>query len=144
MPDYLPATPIEAAWLNFTNSVRDLLVPQPEDRPLDQYLVFRDAVFALVQGQPFLMQLGGAWPPMTDAPVAEIGNALLLELQAFPLAAEVAKATVKPEESKGWWRKTLGRASTVSGSLKDLLDNLPPAVKGGLTLFNELIDVFKE
>jgi len=37
----------------------------------------------------------------------------------------------------------LGRASTVSGSVKDILENLPPYAQNALTLFKELIDLFK-
>ncbi len=66
-----------------------------------------------------------------------------MELQAFPLAVEVAEKTAKEEGKKGWWRKILGRASTTTGSVKDLSDNLPPYAKGALTLFKELIDLFK-
>lgn len=74
---------------------------------------------------------------------ATIGNALLLELQTFPRAVEVAQATTKPEEAKGWMGRWLGRASTVSGSVKDLMETLPPYAKNALTLFKELIDLFK-
>lgn len=41
-------TPIEIAWLNYVKSVQILLVPQEDDRPLDQYLPLRDAVMTLV------------------------------------------------------------------------------------------------
>ena len=38
----------------------------------------------------------------------------------------------------------LGRATTVSGSVKDILDNLPPYAKNALTLFKELIELLYE
>lgn len=137
-------TPIQAAWMDFTGSVRILLVPQADDRPLDQYLAFRDTVLALVQSPEFLSQLEASWAPFTDYPMKRIGDALLMELKAFPLSVEVAKATEKATpESKPWWRKLLGRASTVTDSVKDLMDSLPPYVKGGITLFKELLDLFK-
>ena len=130
--------------MDFTGSVRILLVPQVDDRPLDQYLPFRDTVLALVQSQEFLDQLQESWAPLTDYPRKRIGDALLMELKAFPLAVEVAQATEKAApEPKPWWRKLLGRASTVAGSVQDLMDSLPPYVKGGITLFKELIDLFK-
>lgn len=144
MPDDMNRLPIQIAWLNFAGSVRVLLVPQIDDRPLDQYLVFRDAVFAYEQGEKFLAGLNEGWFESIRIPEhAGIGDALLLELQAFPRAVEVAQSTAKPEESKGWWRTMLGRAATVSGSVNDLLDNLPPYAKQGLTLFKELVDLFK-
>jgi hypothetical protein len=40
MPDNTNLTPIQNAWRNFINSVKGLLGPQPDDRPLDQYLEF--------------------------------------------------------------------------------------------------------
>ena len=63
-------TPIQIAWINFVKSVRVLLVPQTDDRPLDQYLQFRDAVVELVQSQRFLDQLNKAYPPQDS----ESGN----------------------------------------------------------------------
>ncbi len=135
---------IKIAWMDFTNSVRFLLVPIPDDRPMDQYLAFRDKVLSMVQDQKFLNEIQQAWPSLTDAPKIGIGEALLMELKAFPLALEVAKATEKDSrESKKWFSKWLGRASTVSGSVKDLVDNLPGYAKSAITLFNELLDLFK-
>jgi hypothetical protein len=136
-------TPAQVAWLNYVHAVQSLLVPQTDDRPLDQYLAFRDAVVALAVSEQFLREVNVAWNPTPPDPQAEIKAALLLELQSFPRAMEVSAATSKPEEAKGWWRNMLGRASTVSGSVKDLLENLPPYAKNCLTLFKELIEIFK-
>jgi len=143
MPDNPNLTPIQAAWRNFTNSVRELLVPQPDDRPLDQYLEFRDTVLGLVESDQVLQELDQAWGPATDPHLRGIDNVLLLELNAFPRMVEVAQATQKPEEQKQGWGKMLSRASTISGSVKDLLDNLPPYARGALTLLGELLDLFK-
>lgn len=143
MPEGTEGTPIQIAWINFVKNVQVLLVPQADDRPLDQYLSFRDAAIELVQNEQFLIELNAAWPPLTDHPLTEIGDTLLLELQAFPRAVEVAQATEKPEEKKSWWKKMLDRASTGAGSVKDLLQNLPPYAKSALTLFSELIELFK-
>jgi hypothetical protein len=136
-------TPIQVAWINFAKSAQILFVPQIDDRPLDQYLSFRDAVFALVQSEKFLTELNSAWVAPANQPLPEIRNALLVELQAFPLAVEVAQKTGSDEEKKSWWTKMLGRASTATGSVKELLENLPPNAKNVLTLFKELIDLFK-
>ncbi len=146
MPKNVEPSPIRIAWIGFVKNVQVLLVPQADDRPLDQYLPFRDAVLVLVQNDQFLTALDQAWPPgdpSHNLEFTEIGDALLLELQAFPRAVEVAQAIQKPEEAKGWLAKMLGRASTVTGSVHDLLENLPPAVKSALTLFKELLDLFK-
>ncbi|MDR4505851.1 MAG: hypothetical protein MRK01_13850 [Candidatus Scalindua sp.] len=134
---------IKAAWMGFTKSVRLLLVPQQDDRPLDQYLEFRDAVFVIVEGEKFLDELQNAWVPFTDTPQKEVGGALLMELKAFPLAIEVAQATEKTTvESKGWMKRWLGRASVVTGSIKDMLGT-SPYIKSAITLFEELFDLFK-
>jgi hypothetical protein len=131
-------TPNQDVWLDFTKSVRTLLVPQEDDRPLDQYLEFRDKVVSLVQSPTFLNELGSAWPPFTD-----VGDALIMELKAFPLAVEVAQNTQKATpESKQWWKRWLGRASTTTASVKELIADFP-YVKSGLTVFKELIDLFK-
>jgi hypothetical protein len=143
MPDNITRTPIQTAWINYVKSIRLLLVPQVDDRPLDQYLSFRDAVLASVESEQFLKEIQKAWPTLTNVPLPSIGSPLLLELQAFPLAVEVAQATEKPEEKKAWWKRMLDRASTTTGSVKDLLENLPGYAKSALTLLKELIDLFK-
>ncbi|MBK9316768.1 MAG: hypothetical protein IPM55_21360 [Acidobacteria bacterium] len=148
MPENNEQSDIQIAWIKYVKSVQILLVPQVDDRPFDQYLAFRDSVLALVLSQRFLKELNEGWGlpdttlPETTSPT-EIRQVLLQEIQAFPLAVEVAQATQKPEESKAWWSKMLSRASTVSGSVKDIVDNLPPYAKHSLTLFKELIDLFK-
>lgn len=147
MPDDTNWTPIQTAWINFVKSVNLLLVPQTDDRSLDQYLPFRNAVLTLVQTDQFLAELHAAWAPTKPPPnptPSEIHNALLLELQAFPLAVEVAQVTSKSEETKSWYGKLLGRASIGVGSVKDIFADLPPYAKHALTLYKELIDLFKE
>jgi hypothetical protein len=68
-----------------------------------------------------------------------------MELTIFPRAVEVDQIeSEKNEDKKGWLKKWLDRASTVNSSVKDILDNLPSYAKYALTLFNELIDLFKE
>ena len=144
MPDLTNRTPIQAAWISFAESVQSLLSPQPDDRPLDQYLAFRDRVMALVQSDAFVNGLAFPARPDADSSLRLVDDALLAELQAFSRAAEVAR-TIEPTgpDRKEWLRRLLGRAGTVSGSVKDLLENLPPMAKSGITLFKELVDLFK-
>lgn len=143
MPDEPTQTPIETAWLSFSNAVRLLLVPLPDDRPMDQFLAFRDEVMALVQSPAFLTDLQTAWAAFTDTPKLEVGKALVMELEAFARAVEVARTTAtSKKEKKGWFRKLLGKSSTVAGSVKDIIDGLPPLAKGGITLFRQLVDLF--
>lgn len=144
MPDDTNRTPIQSAWINFVKSVTLLLVPQSDDRPLDQYILFRNAVLNLVQSEKFLTEFNTGWTPAGETPEqAEIKQLFLLELQAFPQAVEVAQATTKPEESKGLLKHWLGRASTICGSAKDLKEDLPWYAQQGLTAFKELMDIFK-
>ncbi len=144
MPDNTNYSHFQAAWIDYTACLRLLLASQPDDRPLDQYLAFRDKVISMVQDQQFLFELQNAWKPFTDTEKVEIGEALLMELKTFPLAVEVAKTTEKgSSETKGWLSKWLGRASTVTGSVKDLVDTLPPYAKGAITLLKEVSDLFK-
>ena len=137
-----PQSDLRTAWLGFVRSTGLLLVPVPEDRPLDQFLPFRDQVLAMSQHDDFLQQLDKAWPPQPNDP--KIGEALLLELRAFVPAVEVAATTAStPSEKSGWFRNLLGRASTAAESVKDLVDELPASAKMTITLFKELVDLFK-
>ena len=142
MADEGNRTDIQLAWIAFVRSTGELCVPSPDDRPLDQFLPFRDKVLALVLSEQFLKELNKAWIDLTNN--QDIRDALLLELKAFPLAAEVAKAAnPTPTASKGWLHSLLGRASTVAGSVKDLVEKLPWWAKSAITLFKELVDLFK-
>jgi hypothetical protein len=138
-------TPLALEWLPFSKGVESKLVPQPDDRPLDQYLEFRNAVLRLVQDPKFRDALHKEWtakfynfPENHDAL-----NALVMELKAFPRAQDVFHTTGKPEESKEGWRKLLGRASVTIKSVRDMLDGLPWWAKNSLTLFKELVDIFR-
>jgi hypothetical protein len=129
-------------WVGFVKSTALLLVPVPEDRPLDQFLQFRDKVLAMAQDEDFLDELDRAWPPQSNYP--SIGEALLLELRAFAPAVDVANTTAStPTEKAGWFRNLLGRASTAAESVKDLVEKLPPWAKMTITLFRELVELFK-
>jgi len=102
----------------------------------------------MVAHPEFLKGLQESWPVatanQTDIQRQEhIRGLLLMELRAFPVAVEVAQARKSDEEHKSRLRKLLGRASTVTGSVKDIIENLPPHVKMGLIAFKQLLDIFK-
>jgi hypothetical protein len=143
VPRHFESTPVSKAWLEFTRGVRVLLVPQPDDRPLDQFLAMRDKVYEMVQSERFLAEFDGAWRGMTVPAMVDTADALVMELKAIPLALEVAQNTEPEAESPGWIRRLLGRASTVTGSVRDIVQNLPPYAKNAITLFKELVDLFK-
>jgi hypothetical protein len=147
MADEANYTEVQQVWVGFVRSLGGLLAPQPEDRPLDQYLHLRERVLTLVQAPEFLSDLHKAWGPASAgaAPRLDprISAALLAELRAFPLAVEVARTTeAEPGEKRGFWRRLLGRAGTTVDSVRDLAD-LTPFGKAVLTLTKELIDLFK-
>jgi hypothetical protein len=145
IPNDTNQAPIQIAWINYVSSVKLLLGPQINDRPLDQFLTFRDNVYAIVLDRRFLDELReGSYRPSN---MPEIQDALLLELQSFSRAVEIAKMEENQSKSKkqrtDLMQKLLGRASTVTGSVSDIFENLPPLAKNGLTLFKELIDLFR-
>lgn len=158
MPDDPNLSRIENAWLRFVRNVRDILVFQPDDRPLDQYLAFRDEALALVESNEFVAELKNIWieatAPASTQPTPEqvsqrrVANVAILELESSSREIEIAKLspTSEPEQRKGWFRKALSRGSTVTGSVKDIFDDFIkkyPLLKGGLTVFRELLDLFK-
>ena len=73
-------------------------------------------------------------------------EALDLEIKAFSKSKEIAFTIGNPYKKKQWWKKwgrgLLGQASIVNGSVKDIIGD-SPKLKAGLTLFGEVIDIFK-
>lgn len=143
MPELANLTPIQAAWISFAESVQGLLVAQPDDRPLDQYVEFRNQVMKLVRSDEFVTALIIPVRTGATASLTSIDDALLAELRAFPRAVGIAGDLETAPERPRWFKRLLGRAGTVAGSVKDLLENAPPLVKNGLTLFKELVALFK-
>jgi hypothetical protein len=96
---------IRLRWIEFTNTTGAMLVSVTEDRPLDQFLEFRGKALALVQSEAFLDE--NAWgrvlrqssPGIREA----IREALLTELRAFALAAEVTHASAGTQVEKRSW-----------------------------------------
>lgn len=140
-------------WLGFARGVRECAVPSADDRALDQLLPFRDRVLTLVEDEAFVNALRKAfsgWAPEDDfdSPqlTASAKVALLDELAAFPRMVEVEKASASSNGSAEGWRtripSLLSKASTINGSVKDLLGESSHA-KRILILFGELIDLFK-
>lgn len=136
---------IRVVWLNFISTLKTLLLAQQDDRPLDQYFQFRDAVTALVISEDFLNEFESKWNNPSgnnhdlDAKVKEV---LLLELRAFAPAVEVSNSTSNATEKKTWWRSMLGKASTTIGSFNDLVKG-SPLLNGGFTVLKEAVDIFK-
>lgn len=138
------------SWSNFVNSVHTLIKPSIDDRGLDQFLPLRDYVIALMLDKDFIDLLkthSGSVLEETSNELnplkVKIMNALIMELMAFPIAVEITQTISKPEPtSDNWIKKWLGKASTVTGSVKDFVEH-NPTLKTGITVFNEVIDIFK-
>jgi hypothetical protein len=160
MPDDPNLTRIEKAWLRFVRGQREALVFHADDRPLDQYLTLRDEALALVESGEFLYDLRRAWddlagsdtaaPPTNAANVSQrrVLDLVVLELESSAREVEIARqlTPTDPDQRKGWFKKILSRGSTVTGSVKDIFDDVLkkyPLLKGGLTAFRELLDLFK-
>jgi hypothetical protein len=137
------------AWSSFIGGVQILLVPDPDDRPSDQFLALRDRVIPMAKGKQFLDELrSGFSKTFPDGEMTDVRDGLLLELESFSRAVEVAQATSSAtvESKKGWgswWKSLLGRGSIVTGSVKDIISNLPPYAKNVLTMLKETLDLFK-
>jgi hypothetical protein len=100
-PNEPPLSPLRLGWLPFIKGVQTFLVPQPDDRPLDQFLALRDSALAQVQSKEFLDELDKEWERQKGKPGEELLRAVVMELKAFTLAQEVAHATAKdPAEKK--------------------------------------------
>ena len=158
MPDDPSLSRIENAWLRFVRNVRDILVFQANDRPLDQYLAFRDEALALVESSDFLADLKNIWTeattPESKQPTPEqvshrrVVNLAILELESSAREMEIAKLAPasEPEQRNVWFRKALSRGSIVTGSVKDIFEDFIkkyPLLRGGLTVLRELLDLFK-
>ena len=142
MSDNSLYTPIQEAWVNFVKSVQLILILREDDRPLDQFLEFRDAVIPLVLDQRFLDDLDSSLDKFASGRL-QFANALILELKAFPRSVDVAKSTDGVDgKSSGWLGKLLGRASTITGSVQDAAESNPYA-KGAIGFFKEAIDIFR-
>jgi len=146
----LQNNPMGEAWVNFINSLKILLVPLPDERGMDQYLPFRDEVLKHVLSPTFVEQLEFYWASHLNDN-NDAFSLLLMELKAFPLAVEVEAAqaanaateVTEEKKKKSWIKRWLGRGSTVTGSVKDIMNDLPGFAKNGLTILKELLDLFK-
>lgn len=146
----LPETSIRENWINFVQNVKILLVSRKNNRSLDQYLDMRDHAIFIVLDEKFLTELDFPFVAGGDNFVHhQVAKGLNLELQAFSRAVEVAKTVGEPEKEKKWYEKwgakLLKMASVTTSSVKDIGGkHFNSYVSGGLTLFNEAIDIFKE
>jgi len=133
------------AWRAFVRELRTLLtsITAPQrPRYLDQFLQLRNATLDAAESDIVVQGLQKAW----DVLVAEQGklpaDLLLMELLAFPPAAEVARETAPSNDAGASHRGLLSAAKTILGSVKDVLgDLLGPLVKGVVTALGEVVEL---
>jgi hypothetical protein len=142
-PAQEPLRPFRPELLGFKNAVKPLLVADADNVPLQQYLSLRDKVFQIVEDPKFLDAMDKAWNELS-AENDDVRSAMLEELNAFPRAVESANAEEKKNPTASWRSALLSWASTTVGSLKKLLAKAPWYVQSGLTLFKEVIDIFRK
>ena len=145
----VPETPeldFKKVWEQFCRDLRFLLVTRKNNRMLDQFLDLKNRVLDRVEGEEFKTSLVSAYNlNKADAP-KEVRESLLLEIASFSRAKEIAVSVGDTSNKKRWWKKwgnwLLGKASVVTGSVKDIVgDN--SNLKSTLILLGEVIDIFK-
>jgi len=151
LPEWLPE---QRAWINFTISLRKPFT-EIDDVDLLPFHTLRNSIILFVENPTFLQQFRQGWseafapnPQYPQARMNLLGDLFYQELEAFTNSVKAQQESespsneLPPEERKSFWRKILGRGSTVVGSAKDLIDN-NPELKMGFTLLKELLDIFK-
>ncbi len=145
MPEEVDQGEFANAWTRFVRAARRLLAGAPSERALDPFIPLRDAALDAAESPRMAMELQSTWSAL-HAPNAapEVAHLLLLEVQAFPGAVEIAEAEEKTGEERLLSKKRLlGLGKTGLDSVRDIMDNLPPLAKGTLTILSEVFGLFR-
>jgi hypothetical protein len=145
MPKY--KSEIVQVWCDFVNNVKLIIKLQRKDDVLMEFSEFKEYAIKLVTDKGFLDRLNKAWNTMLldEEKLKDMTQeGLLMEFEAFNLLAYKCMHydTVKPKKISEKPKRLLGCASIITGSLKDITEAFP-AVRGGISLFHEMIDIFK-
>lgn len=134
-----------SAWRAFVRELRGLLtsITAPQrPRYLDQFLQLRNATLDAVESDMVVKALQMAWDKLAAEQGKPAADLLLMELLAFPPAAEVARETAPSNEPGASHRGLLSVAKTILGSVKDVLgDLMSPLAKGVLTALGEVLEL---
>ena len=125
-------------WKNFTEKLRKLFFVEEDEIGKQQFLEFRDKVYAFVQGERFLSDLD-----LTPNLEKEIVDILIAELDACSRAAEIASIPKKKEERKKRRNEVLQAGKTATSSMRVVFKEIP-YVNMGLKFFEELCDIWKD
>ncbi|OUM04443.1 hypothetical protein [Variovorax sp. JS1663] len=143
-------------WNDYVNALWKGLEPGP-DRSWEQYLTFKSQVFAMIRDDPaYREQIVGVLTPPAEttadrkAIAEKLVNALAEEIKAntreLQSLAERQARYPRKKNTQARMDAALGRAGTVTGSIKDFADMFLEQnkyAKAGLTLLMELIDIRK-
>ena len=105
----------------------------------DQFLQLRNATFDFAESEEVVNALQRDWDSFSTERSKQAAELLLMELQAFSPAVEVARQSLGDNEQESLKSGLLSTAKTISGSVKDVLGDLMglPA-KGILTALTEM------
>lgn len=133
------------AWRAFVREIRTLLssITAPQrPRYLDQFLQLRNATLDAAESDTVVRALQKAWDILAAEDGTLAADLLLMELLAFPPAAEVARETASSAEAGSWYRGLMSVAKTILGSVKDVLgDSIGPLAKGVVTALGEVVEL---
>ena len=138
---------IRRVWLRFCQDLEGLLVPHKDNRMLDSFIILKNKALDMVKNEKFLRELENEYANVNSKNDKDTLQALIIELRAFSSAMEISKSVENEvKDDKSWFERWgswfLGQSSIVVGSAKDILDSTP-LLKGGFTILNEVIDMFK-
>jgi len=144
----MPPGEFSSAWKRFVKSLRSLVSGVPVERALDPFMPLRDSILDASERDDVVLDLENAWLSLhAPGPVRvsfDAAHLLLMELNAFPSAVELAEAEDKAKtEKSSSKKKLLSLAKTTLDSARDLLDQLPFPAKAILKVLGEVIDMFR-
>ena len=134
-----------STWRRYVQALRRLLSGVPTERSLIPFLPLRDSALDACERFDTVANLEKAWLSLHSSNNApDVAHLLLMELNAFPAAVDVAEDDAVSEKPVPLPKKRLLSAGkTLLESARDLFDDLPLTVKGVLKVLTEVIDLFR-
>lgn len=137
-------------WIAFVLALQRILAYVGVEPPFGHLVAFRDAVIAMAQSQDMRTSATIAFKNARErmsTPNQDPGtnplNLVFMEMKAVPLVAASLEATSLPADgSKSAWKKAAAMASTVLGSVKEVVSETPYA-KAVVSALKEATDIFR-
>jgi hypothetical protein len=131
-------------WPSFIGAARQDLDRLPKDRPIDQYLQWKEAVLEQTSTPEFSQEIEIALAQLWADPTTRAAAQLLEgELQAYAAAVKVAQLQRRSEPDLTEPPSMTSLGKTAVDSFKEIASNLPPGVRALLTLLSEVFEIFK-